>query len=187
MNARRWADLELLFGPNGACGGCWCMYWRQRLGERWETVKGETNRRRLRALARRGRLHGAIAYEGDEPVGWVSFERRVDLPRLDRAPSLACDDAASVWSLPCFYIKAKWRRRGVASALLAFAVTALRKRGARTLEAYPVRMEGRGKITSPAFAWTGAYPMFARAGFREVGPRRPGKQRMRLGLRGVRA
>jgi hypothetical protein len=23
-----WADLEALFGGNGACGGCWCMYWR---------------------------------------------------------------------------------------------------------------------------------------------------------------
>ena len=23
-----WPALEDLFGENGACNGCWCMYWR---------------------------------------------------------------------------------------------------------------------------------------------------------------
>jgi hypothetical protein len=23
-----WPALENLFGENGACNGCWCMYWR---------------------------------------------------------------------------------------------------------------------------------------------------------------
>jgi hypothetical protein len=26
--AERWPDLEALFGKNGACAGCWCMWWR---------------------------------------------------------------------------------------------------------------------------------------------------------------
>ena len=25
-----WNDFERLFGERGACGGCWCMYWRLR-------------------------------------------------------------------------------------------------------------------------------------------------------------
>jgi hypothetical protein len=49
-----WPALERLFGPNGACGGCWCMYWRIREGERYEDVKGPTAKRRLKALAARG-------------------------------------------------------------------------------------------------------------------------------------
>ena len=28
LSADRWQDLEMLFGLRGACGGCWCMYWR---------------------------------------------------------------------------------------------------------------------------------------------------------------
>ena len=24
-----WSDLAALFGARGACGGCWCMFWRQ--------------------------------------------------------------------------------------------------------------------------------------------------------------
>ena len=27
----RWADLEALFRPRGAVGGCWCMWWRYRI------------------------------------------------------------------------------------------------------------------------------------------------------------
>jgi hypothetical protein len=25
-----WTDFEELFGPNGACAGCWCMFWKLR-------------------------------------------------------------------------------------------------------------------------------------------------------------
>jgi hypothetical protein len=28
VTPERWPDLETLFGPRGATGGCWCMYWR---------------------------------------------------------------------------------------------------------------------------------------------------------------
>ena len=24
----RWDDFVKVFGQNGACAGCWCMYWR---------------------------------------------------------------------------------------------------------------------------------------------------------------
>jgi hypothetical protein len=35
-----WSSLEKLFGQNGACGGCWCMFWRIEDGERYQDVKG---------------------------------------------------------------------------------------------------------------------------------------------------
>jgi GNAT superfamily N-acetyltransferase len=28
LTPARWRALEDLFGKNGACNGCWCMYWR---------------------------------------------------------------------------------------------------------------------------------------------------------------
>ncbi|HEB84575.1 MAG TPA: N-acetyltransferase, partial [Bacteroidetes bacterium] len=28
LSPERWGDFEALFGERGACGGCWCMYWR---------------------------------------------------------------------------------------------------------------------------------------------------------------
>ena len=175
-----WPDLETLFGPRGAVGGCWCMHWRQARGEAWDDVKGETNRGRFEALVCSGHAHGALAYVDEAPVGWASFDRRPDYPKLDRAPSFACADADAVWSIPCFFIGNGFRNRGVASALLAFAVEALRARGATVVEAYPVKPAKDGKPSPATFAWTGTVSLFAKHGFTAVGKRDGGKQRMRL-------
>lgn len=180
LTPRLWPDLETLFGGNGACGGCWCMYWRLERGEEWAKVKGAVNRRRLRTLVLAGRVHGVLAYLGGKPVGWAAYDRRRDFARLDRAPSLACDDADTVWSLPCFFVKAGYRKQGVASALLAAAVKAVRRRRGAVIEAYPVRSAKFGKAIPAAFAWTGTLSMFEAAGFAPVGSRDGGKQRMRL-------
>ncbi|MCA9680095.1 MAG: GNAT family N-acetyltransferase [Kofleriaceae bacterium] len=178
----RWPDVERLFGPRGACAGCWCMFWRLDAGERFDDVKGDAARRRFRALVRADRAHGVIAYAGDEPVGWATYDRRRDLPRLDRAPSLACDDADQVWSLPCFFVKSGWRGRGVATTLLDGALAALRDRGARVVEAYPVKLTGDGRMPA-AFVYTGVPALFERAGFVSVAARPRGKQRYRRTLR----
>jgi hypothetical protein len=44
-----WPAIERLFGANGACGGCWCMWWRVEKGGRtWDGTKGEPARKALR-------------------------------------------------------------------------------------------------------------------------------------------
>mgnify|MGYP001583442892 CR=1 FL=1 len=177
-----WPDLERLFGAKGACAGCWCMFWRLEKGERMDDAKGAPAKARFRALVERGEAHGILAYAGDEPVGWCSFERRVELVKLDRAPSLACDDADRVWSLPCFFVKSGWRGKGVARALLRGAMTALRARGAEIAEAYPVKPTGAGTVPA-AFAWTGVPALFETEGFTVAGARPKGKQRYRKRLR----
>jgi GNAT superfamily N-acetyltransferase len=178
-----WPDLERLFGSKGACGGCWCMVWRRKIGEKWEAVKGEENRRRFRALVKGGKAHGALAYADGEPIGWVSFDRRVDYDKLNRSPSMACEDAEKVWSVPCFFILPAFRDKGVATALLFEAVRILKRTGARVIEGYPVKPKKKGEFYPPVFANTGTLPMFREAGFKPVGPRDLGKQRMRLSLR----
>lgn len=155
------------------------MHWRQELGEDWSQAKGAVNKRRLRALVEGGRAHGVLAYVDGEPVGWAAFDRRRDFAKLDRAPSFVCDDADRVWSLPCFFVKAGHRKQGVASALLAAAVAAVRRRRGQVIEAYPVRPGKFGKAIPAAFAWTGTIPMFEAAGFAPVGACDRGKQRMR--------
>ena len=181
-----WRDLEALFGPRGACGGCWCMWWRLAKGERWDDVKGAPAKARCRRLVTSGKAHGAVAYHDGAPVGWISYDRRRDLPRLDRAPSLACDDAERVWSIPCFFIARGYRRRGVATALLRHALRALGARGAQIAEGYPVRPRSVRTEMPPLFAFTGTVSMFARAGFTSVGAKTSGKQRMRKRLKGTR-
>jgi GNAT superfamily N-acetyltransferase len=173
-----WPALEALFGPRGACGGCWCMYWRLEKGERWEDLQGAPAKRRLKRLVESGEAQGAIAFAGQEPVGWIAFGPRADFPRLERARTLACENSDQVWSLPCFYIKPGWRDRGVAAALLKHSLKSLRRRGVRIAEGYPVNLKPGQRLPN-AFAWTGTRSIFANAGFELAGAGGTSKVRMR--------
>jgi GNAT superfamily N-acetyltransferase len=176
-----WPDLETLFGKNGACAGCWCMFWRLEKGENLKSAGVKNTKRRFKKLVTDGAAHGVLAYLDGVPVGWCSFDKRTDYLALNRAPSLACEDAEKVWSLPCFFIKAGFRGKGVARALLKAALAAMKKRGAKIAEAYPVKPTSAGKIPA-AFAYTGVPALFEPEGFELVQLKPRGKQRMRRTL-----
>jgi GNAT superfamily N-acetyltransferase len=178
LTPARWPALEALFGERGACGGCWCMYWRIEKGERWEDLQGASAKRRMKRLVGSGKALGAIAFAYKEPVGWIAYGPRREFPRLDRARTLACDDADRVWSLPCFFIKAGWRDQGVAAMLLAHALKSLARRGADVAEGYPVNLKPGQRLPN-AFAWTGTRALFERAGFELAGSGSTSKVRMR--------
>jgi hypothetical protein len=59
----RWADLETLFGPRGACCCCWCMAWRLAPPEFGHRKQGVTVAL-LRAAAIHARKAGARILEG---------------------------------------------------------------------------------------------------------------------------
>jgi GNAT superfamily N-acetyltransferase len=174
-----WPELERLFGPRGATAGCWCQWVMLERGEKFDDIKGEEARRRLERQVRGGERRGVLAFDGDEPVGWLAYGPRRGFPRIDRAPSLACADADVVWSLPCFFVKSGRRGQGVAGRLLEAAVEAARAEGATVLEGYPVASEGR---QAAAFIWTGTVSLFERHGFRRVDDKASGKVRMRRRL-----
>lgn len=179
LTPRLWKDIESLFGDKGACGGCWCMHWRQVRGENWKKVQGLPNKNRFKKLVQTGKAHGALAYSRNEPIGWISFDRRKDFIKLDRAPSLQCDDADKVWSIPCFYIRPQFRGKKVGTQLLKFAVQVLKKKKAKIIEGYPLSVTSKNPLPG-AFAWVGTVSLFKKAGFKKVLPQKAGKQRMRL-------
>src|SRR6266496_789133 len=111
-----WPILTRLFGSNGACGGCWCMWPRvPKGGKAWEGAKGPKNREAFRRLVKAGKVSGILAFAGDEPVGWCSFGPRGTFPRLERVRAIQREWSEDTWSIVCFYIPARWRRCGVAS------------------------------------------------------------------------
>jgi ribosomal protein S18 acetylase RimI-like enzyme len=158
------------------------MYWRLEEGERWEDLKGAPAKRRFKGLVTGGEALGVLAYLGNEPVGWCAYGPRTDFVRLGRSRTLACDDADQVWSLPCFFIKAGHRGKGIATALLRHALADIKKRRGRIAEGYPVHPHSPGKKIPAAFAWTGTRSLFRAAGFRVVGNAGGGKERVRKDL-----
>jgi GNAT superfamily N-acetyltransferase len=179
----RWGDLEHLFGPRGACAGCWCMWWRLPRRE-WVAAKGEGNRAAFGAYVRGAHVPGLLAYDGDEPVGWVAVEPRAAYPRLAGSRTLAPVDDAPVWSITCFYVARSHRGRGLTRALIDAAAAHARAAGATVIEAYPVELSKR---TGDAFVYTGAASTFVAAGFEEVARRSPTRPIFRKPLTGRRA
>ena len=160
----RWADLEALFGPASGCGGCWCMWWRLKRSE-FTAQCGEGNRLALQQLVEGGQEPGLLAYLAGAPVGWVAVGPRSAYPVLDRSPHLKPVDEAPVWSVVCFYIAPRYRRRGLSARLLRAAVDYARAHGARIVEGYPV-LEGKGRGDMSIF--TGVASTFAAAGFQQA-------------------
>lgn len=183
-----WPVIETLFGSNGACGGCWCMSWRvPRGGKLWEEQKGEPNRRNFRRLVRGGRVFGSLAFAGEEPIGWCCVGPRGDFPRLERTKPLATEWNEHTWSVTCFFIRSKWRHRGVATKLLEEAVAVARTHGAREVEGYPVVLKRDPSTEVPAaFAWTGVPAVFERNRFVQINVESDGRPIYRRGLRPVR-
>lgn len=174
----RWADVEALFGRNGACAGCWCQFWRQSQAA-YRAGQGAPNRRALRRQVLAGEVPGLLAYAGEEPVGWVAVAPRAAYARLAKARNLVAVDEAPVWSAPCFFVKRGWRGRGLAARLLAAVAARAREAGAPYLEGYPV--DSRAEL-GDAFLYTGALSTFVRLGFTEVARKARTRPVMRLPL-----
>ncbi|MEW5874916.1 MAG: GNAT family N-acetyltransferase [Candidatus Zixiibacteriota bacterium] len=181
MTLDRWEDFETLFGPRGACGGCWCMYPRLTASE-FGRSKGEGNRKAMRGVVKSGGIPGIIAYEGDVPVGWCAFGPREEYVRLSTSRILKPIDDHPVWSIVCLFVARSHRRQGISTALLRAAADHARKRKAKILEGYP--HEVRTAKAPDAFIWTGVASAYREAGFTEVARRSQGRPIMRLLLGG---
>ncbi len=167
--ADNFADLEGLFGPNGAWSGCWCM-WNRQTNAEFQENNYEPNRASLQANLSGGHEFGILAYDGGVAVGWAALAPRLEYSRLGRSPVTKPIDNAEMWSVTCFVVKKSHRGRGVATALLAGAEDRARELGAAVLEGYPVAPDGELGDTD---AWHGLESMFVNAGFTEVARRKP--------------
>jgi predicted GNAT family acetyltransferase len=181
LTPSRWKDLEELFGERGACGGCWCMWWRIKRSE-FEKQKGEGNKKAFKALVDSGTRPGLLAYREREPVGWCAVEPRSNYPALQRSRILKPVDEEPVWSVTCFFIKRGHRGEGVSRALIRGAIDYVGKKGGSIIEGYPV--EPRKDRMPDAFAWTGIASAFRQEGFREVARRSETRPILRFAVRG---
>lgn len=161
----RWPDLVELFGPSGAYGGCWCMWWRETRAE-FSRLGNEGNREALRQQLDHGRTIGLLGYLDDEPVGWCSVAPREEYPSLQRSPVLRPIDERPVWSLVCLFVAKTHRGQGLAIEMLRGAIQHVADQGAEIIEAYPT-IPRKGPLP-PVSSFMGTPKMFEAVGFTRV-------------------
>lgn len=167
LTPERWPDLEQLFGPRGAYGGCWCM-WNRLSNREFEAASDDEKHEMLRAIVA-DRVPGLLAYQDGLPVGWVSLGPREEFGRIQRSRVTKPVDDVPVWSIVCFVIDRHHRGTGVGTALLNAATEYAREHGAVAIEGYPV--EPRNDRMPDIYAWMGLASMFEAAGFTEIARR----------------
>jgi GNAT superfamily N-acetyltransferase len=136
----------------------------------WSKRTVKANKADKARLVREGKSHGVLLYDAGEPIAWCQFGPREELPRVDRVKDYT-PPKIDAWRLTCFFVDRRYRHRGILSAVLAAALGALRRRGVKHVEAYPVDIGE--KRYSASDLWWGTLRTFEQLGFSRV--RRLGK------------
>ncbi len=177
----RWDAFETLMGPRGACGGCWCLYWKLSRAD-FNVMRGDATRQMQRSYVESGRIPGLLAYVDDIPAGWVAVEPRSEYGTLGRSRILKPLDDLPVWSIPCFFVKREFRKQGLTVRLLKAAVEHVRQNGGKIAEGYPVEADD-SKEMPPVFIYTGLASAFLKADFKEAGRRSARRPIMRYTIK----
>ncbi len=161
-------DFFELHSAKNDAGWCFCSAWWV---ESWDGFGGrsaEQNCRLRENLLDRGEYDGYLLYVNDRPVGWCQVGLRDRLTKLVRQFKRPPDP--QVYAITCFFVAPDFRRQGCAETLLVGVIDRLKRRGVKTVEAYPHRGEHDAEDL-----WTGPESLFARYGFRVLDddPRRP--------------
>lgn len=169
LTQKLWRDFELLFGSNGACGGCWCMFWKLR-GKNFSENTGDSARQMQKSIVDAGASPGLLAYCEGYPIGWIAVEPRSAYPKLAHSRILAPVDDRPVWSITCFFVNRNHRGNGLTIAMIRAAVEFAKKHGGKIVEGYPLDVKKR---EVPPFIFTGTSSAFVQAGFTEVARKSP--------------
>jgi GNAT superfamily N-acetyltransferase len=166
VTRNNWPKLVDLFGPRGACGNCWCMYYRLGKSEYREGKVDKGNKEALQELVWNNKPVGLVAvYEG-QAIAWCAFAPREDFIKLERSRVHKRIDPLPVWSIPCFFVHKDFRRQGVSVELLKGVIQYARRQKIDVIEAYPTIPT---KVPlADSFGWIVLYSAFENAGFKIV-------------------
>lgn len=159
----RLPDLKRFASEHGKFAYCSCMRWRMTSSEYRNSSKEERGDA-LHARVLEGEATGILAYDGDHPIGWCSVGPRESYAALERYRALPRIDEEAVWSVVCFFVDRRYRRRGLTLGLLNAAVDYAASKGANFVEGYPVNPN------APSYTYMGSPETFRRAGFENVTP-----------------
>ena len=166
LTKANWGKFLQLFGNKGACGNCWCMYYRLKKSDFDEGKMHDGNKEGMHKLVLENKPTGILGFHEDQPVAWCAFAPREHFNKLENSRVHKRIDDKAVWSIPCFFIDKNFRHLGISVELLRGVIKYAKEKGIKIIEAYPT-IPTQDKLPD-AFAWIGLYKSFERAGFKIV-------------------
>ena len=166
LTRKNWGQFVQLFGNKGACGSCWCMFYRLNKSDFKEGKIEDGNKNAMKELVWDNKSTGILGSYDGQAIAWCAFAPREDFMKLEKSRVHKRIDDKMVWSIPCFFIDKYFRKQGVSVALLKGVIHYARQNGIKIIEAYPTIPTQ--KILPDSFAWIGLYTSFERAGFEIV-------------------
>jgi len=166
LTERNWDKFVQLFGIKGACGNCWCMYYRLKNSDFQRGIVNDDNKRAMQEIVWENKPTGLLGIYKKQAIAWCAFAPREDFIKLENSRVHKRIDNKSVWSIPCFFIDKNFRGLGVSVELLKGVIKYAKENGIKIIEAYPT-IPTKEKLPD-AFAWVGIYKTFERAGFEIV-------------------
>jgi len=163
LTRMNWGQFIQLFGDKGACGNCWCMYYRLNKSEFKEGKVEDGNKNAMKDLVCENKPVGILGFYDGQAIAWCAFAPREDFIKLEKSRVHKRIDDKKVWSIPCFFIDKSFRRQGVSVALLKGVIEYAREKGIKIIETYPT-IPTQEKLPD-SFAWIGLYTSFERVGF----------------------
>ena len=163
LTKSNWLKFVQLFGAKGACGNCWCMYYRLKKADFVEGKFNDGNKDSMHQLVINDYPTGILAFYENEPIAWCALAPREHFMKLEKSRVHKPIDDKKVWAIPCFFIAKNYRRLGVSVQLLKLIIEYARENDIHILEAYPT-IPTTEKLPD-SFAWIGLYKSFERAGF----------------------
>ncbi len=166
VTKKNWDMFVTLFGDKGACGNCWCMYYRLSKSDFIAGKDKNGNKQAMKKIVWSDKPAGLLGLLEGNPVAWCAFAPRKDFIKLEKSRVHKRIDNQEVWSIPCLFINKRFRRSGISVLLLKGVIAYAKKNDIRIIEAYPT-IPAQDKIPD-SFAWVGLYKSFERAGFEIV-------------------
>lgn len=166
LTKANWNKFVQLFGNKGACGNCWCMYYRLTKSDYQEGKTDDGNKASMKDLVWEDKPTGILGFYEGQAIAWCAFAPREDFIKLENSRVHKRIDDEVVWSIPCFFIDKNFRRHGVSVELLKGVIKYAKTVGIKIIEAYPTTPTQEKLADS--FAWIGLYKSFERAGFEIV-------------------
>ena len=178
LSKYNWDKFVQLFGDKGACGNCWCMFFRLKKSDFDEGKSNDGNMTAMKNLVWENKPTGLLGFYEGQPIAWCAFAPREDFVKLENSRVHKRIDNNLVWSIPCFFIDKKFRQYGVSVEILKGVAKYAKTNGIKITEAYPT-IPAQEKLPD-AFAWIGLYKSFERAGFEIVDRKSKNRPMVRL-------